>query len=151
MSSGNINNNNNNEIGATKRITIETDPRKKSIYENQNIVKMFRILLTLFYGQLFANAIYDNLIRGIPYVAGTASSYGIARVTFGFIIIGLVIFSMFAIWKKVNRNEYKMSFIWVGVNFNNLFLLINFLLVDMAACVGQRCVAHRGYDHIARH
>lgn len=96
-------NDNNATTQATKRITIETDPRKKSIYENQNVVKMFRILLTLFYGQFFANAIYDNLIRGIPYVVGTASTFGIIRVTLGFVIIGLVVFSMFAIWKKVNN------------------------------------------------
>lgn len=86
---------------ATKRITIEADPRQKTIYENPNIVKLFRILLTLFYGQFFANAIYDNLIRGIPYVVGTASAFGIVRVTLGIVIIALVVFSMFAIWKKV--------------------------------------------------
>ena len=108
-------NDNNANTQATKRITIETDPRKKSIYENQNVVKMFRILLTLFYGQFFANAIYDNLIRGIPYVVGTASTFGIIRVTLGFVIIGLVVFSMFAIWKKVNSN---LSFNYI---YNNYF------------------------------
>lgn len=86
---------------ATKKITIESNPRKKTIFENPNAIKMFRILLTLFYGQFFANAIYDNLIRGIPYVMGTASAFGIIRVTLGVVIILLVIFAMFAIWKKV--------------------------------------------------
>lgn len=86
---------------ATKRITIETDPRQKTIFENPKVVKALRILLTLFYGQFFANAIYDNLIRGIPYVVGNASAFGILRVTLGIVIIIHVIFSMFGIWKKV--------------------------------------------------
>ena len=100
MSTGGVNMAN-QPTSATKRLTIEDNPRKKTIYENPNFVKMFRILLTLFYGQFFANAIYDNFIRGIPYVVGTASAFGIIRVTLGIVIIALVIFAMFAIWKKV--------------------------------------------------
>jgi hypothetical protein len=40
-------------------IKIAPEPRIR-------LIKMFRLLLTLFYGQFIANAIYSNIIHGLP-------------------------------------------------------------------------------------
>jgi hypothetical protein len=64
-------------------------------------VKFIEILLTLFYGQFIANAIYDNLIRGIPdLVREPTGYYNIIKVVLGCVIIAVTIYSMIVIWLK---------------------------------------------------
>ncbi|CAF0823517.1 unnamed protein product [Brachionus calyciflorus] len=86
----------------TKKITIDTNDNKKGFNKDpQVIVKAFRIALTFFYGIFFANAIFDNLIGGIPYVIEDATAFPIIKITIGALIIILTIVAMIGIWRKI--------------------------------------------------
>lgn len=85
----------------TKKTTIMTDSPKSKGPDKNTIIKGMRIALTLFYGQMIANAIYDNLIRGIPYLIDNVNAFPIIKVTLGVVIIALTIFAMIAIWMKL--------------------------------------------------
>lgn len=65
----------------------------------ENRIKLLQVLLTLFYGQLIANAIYDNFIRGIPGIAQDPTSvYNIIRVCLGAFMIAVTIYSVLFLW-----------------------------------------------------
>lgn len=68
--------------------------------KNKKPLKAIEIVLTLFYGQFVANAIYDNFIRGIPDLVREQTYYNIIKVTLGLIMIALAIYSMIVIWLK---------------------------------------------------
>lgn len=86
----------------TKTVTIDADEPKASIFKDTNLlVKFLRFVLTFFYGQLFANAIYDNLIRGISYVIEDPTTFPIIKITIGGIFFVITIIAMVAIWKKI--------------------------------------------------
>ena len=65
----------------------------------RRVVKTIEIILTLFYGQFIANALYDNFIRGIPeLVREPTAYYNIIKVTLGGIISAATAFSITVIW-----------------------------------------------------
>ena len=69
--------------------------------QHKKQVKFLEILLTLFYGQFISNAIYENLIRGVPdLVREPTNYYNIFRVVLGVVIILITIYSLLAIWLK---------------------------------------------------
>ncbi|RNA17291.1 hypothetical protein BpHYR1_044547 [Brachionus plicatilis] len=87
---------------ATKTITIDTDKPKTSIFKDKLfLIKGLRFALTFFYGQLFANAIYENLIRGISYAIEDPTTFPIIKITIGGLFFFITIFSMVAIWRKI--------------------------------------------------
>ena len=70
------------------------------------VIRSFKLFLTLFYGQFAANAIYTNLIRGIPQlIENTSHVYPIIRVTLGVIMLLLTAFAIVSISlrKKFSR------------------------------------------------
>lgn len=75
------------------------------------MMKLQRVLqvgLTIFYGQLLAIGIYDNLLAGIPALIKNSSYYfNIARVALGLLIIITSIASLIVIWNKA----FKFIFI----------------------------------------
>lgn len=67
-------------------------------------IRLLQICLTLFYGQLFSNAIYDNFIRGIPDLVRVPTAYyNIFRVSLGAVIFVVAAFSVAAIWIKKHK------------------------------------------------
>jgi hypothetical protein len=107
-----------------KDIVINSNAPKTTIWQNENVKKLFRILLTLFYGQFFANALYDNLIRGIPYIVENGSAFGIVRVSIGVIIIALVVVGMIAIWKKIWPLVFGSAIVLIVVSIASLVINI---------------------------
>ena len=71
---------------------------------NEKLIKISRILLTLFYGQFLANAIYSNLMRGIPQLINKPIEfYPVFKVTLGSLMFILTVYSMIVIWMKLWR------------------------------------------------
>ena len=83
-------------------------------------VKLIEIVLTLFYGQFIANAIYENLIRGVPELVRESTSYfNIFRVVFGVVIIIVAIYSVFVIWLK----KYQLMIFISAILLTIVFLI----------------------------
>lgn len=71
------------------------------------VIRSFKLFLTLFYGQFAANAIYTNLIRGIPQlIENTSHVYPIIRVTLGVIMLLLTAFAIVSI-------SLRKKFSWI--------------------------------------
>ena len=63
---------------------------------------MFRLLLTLFYGQFIANAIYSNIIHGLPQLIEKPDQYyPILRVTLGVCMLALAVLAVVAVTLKL--------------------------------------------------
>jgi hypothetical protein len=76
------------------------------------LLRSFKLFLTLFYGQFAANAIYSNLIRGIPQLIENPSyTYPIARVTLGILMLLLTGFAVVSISLKIKPS---WILIWSG-------------------------------------
>ena len=83
-------------------------------------VKIIEIILTLFYGQFIANAIYEHLIRGIPELIRESTSYfNIFRVVLGAVIIFVSIYSVLVIWYK----KYNVMIFISAVMLTIVFLI----------------------------
>jgi hypothetical protein len=97
--------------GSSKR------PNKTEKKPTPKIIKILQVILTLFYGQFFANAIFDNFIRGIPYLVEEATPYSVIRVIVGVFIIALTILGMISIWFKVRillfLNAFLLSIVFI--------------------------------------
>jgi hypothetical protein len=94
--------------------SVEIHPKHKKP------VKLIEIVLTLFYGQFIANAIYENLIRGIPELISESTSYfNIFRVVFGVVIIIVAIYSIFVIWLK----KYQLMIFISAILLTIVFLI----------------------------
>jgi hypothetical protein len=91
-------------------------------------VKAIEIILTLFYGQFIANALYDNFIRGIPeLVREPTAYYNIIKVVLGAVIIAATGFSITAIWwRKKHINLIFASAVTLIVIFL-IALIINII------------------------
>jgi hypothetical protein len=94
--------------------SVEIHPKHKKP------VKLIEIVLTLFYGQFIANAIYENLIRGVPELIRESTSYfNIFRVVFGVVIIIVAIYSIFVIWLK----KYQLMIFISAILLTIVFLI----------------------------
>jgi hypothetical protein len=93
--------------GSTKRTRIATRESTKRKHKNKpsgkvpKSIKILQVILTLFYGQFFANAIYDNFIRGIPDVATEATPFSTIKVIIGVLIAALTVFGMISVWFRI--------------------------------------------------
>lgn len=78
----------------------------------QKVIKVFKLLLTLFYGQLIANAIYDNFIRGIPHLVDDPKAfYPIVKVVLGVVILATCIFNLISLKLKNCKIQWQLIFV----------------------------------------
>ena len=99
------------------------------------LIKMFRLLLTLFYGQFIANAIYSNVIHGVPQLIEKPSEYyPIIRVTLGVCMLALAVLAVVAVTLK-----FKFSWLLIFISGGILILLsIAALVIDIIEIVQKR-------------
>ena len=88
----------------SRNSTIEIEEEEEEVKPNKlsiRLVKMFRIMLIFFYGQFFGNAVYTNVIHGVPIViAHPDQVYPDIKVALGVIMIIHTLFSVCVIWLK---------------------------------------------------
>ena len=71
---------------------------------NEKLFKISRILLTFFYGQFSASAIYNNLLRRIPLLINKPIElYPVFKVILGLLMFIFTVYSMIVIWMKLWR------------------------------------------------
>ena len=81
------------------------------------LIKMFRLLLTLFYGQFIANAIYSNIIHGVPQLIEKPDQYyPILRVTLGVCMLALAVLAVVAV-------TLKFKFSWLLIFISGIILV----------------------------
>jgi hypothetical protein len=99
------------------------------------LIKMFRLLLTLFYGQFIANAIYSNIIHGVPQLIEKPDQYyPILRVTLGVCMLALAVLAVVAVTLK-----FKFSWLLIFISGIILVLLsIAALIIDIIDIVQRR-------------
>jgi hypothetical protein len=99
------------------------------------LIKMFRLLLTLFYGQFIANAIYSNIIHGLPQLIEKPDQYyPILRVTLGVCMLALAVLAVVAVTLK-----FKFSWLLIFISGIILVLLsIAALIIDIIDIVQRR-------------
>lgn len=114
------------QSAATKKTTISTEEGRpsKTFFDAEKFIKAFRIMLTLFYGQFFANGLYDNLIRGIPVLNDKPSAFPIIKVVLGLTIIGLSVFAMVGIWLKNWRFIFASAIALIVVSLVALIITV---------------------------
>ena len=99
------------------------------------LIKIFRLVLTLFYGQFAANAIYSNLIRGLPHlIENSPGSYPIARVTLGLLMLALTVYAVVII-------TIKLKFQWLLISVSGFVLIclsISALVVEIIDIVQRK-------------
>ena len=78
----------------------------------KRFIRMFNIFLTLFYGQLIANAIYDNFIRGIPDLIEAPGAFTVIRVALGIVIFATSVMALVAIWLKLVCEQLLVLFLF---------------------------------------
>lgn len=109
----------------TKTVTIDTDEPKTSIFKDPIfLIKGLRLALTFFYGQLFANAIYDNLIRGISYAIEEPTTFPIIKIVIGVLFLFITIFAMVSIWKKIRILIFVSAIILIVFSLFSLIVSI---------------------------
>lgn len=78
----------------------------------QKVIKVFKLILTLFYGQLIANAVYDNFIRGIPHLVDDPKAfYPIVKVVLGVIILATCVFNLISLKLKNCKVQWQLIFV----------------------------------------
>ena len=99
------------------------------------VIRSIKLALTLFYGQFAANAIYSNLIRGIPQLIENPSlAYPIIRVTLGVLMLLLTAFAVVSISLKIKPS---WILIWSG-GIALIILTIAALIVDIIDIVQRK-------------
>ena len=89
-----------------KKTTIEVSENEEDFSPKlaKKFIKILRISLIFFYGQFFANALYTNLIHGIPLVvANPTEVYPKVKVILGSLMFIHTIFAVVVIWFKLWR------------------------------------------------
>ena len=89
-----------------KKTTIEVSENEEDFSPKlaKKFIKILRISLIFFYGQFFANALYTNLIHGIPMVAANPTEvYPKIKVILGSLMLIHTIFAVVVIWFKLWR------------------------------------------------
>lgn len=109
----------------TKTTTIDSNEPKTSIFKDSIfLIKGLRLALTFFYGQLFANAIYDNLIRGVSYVIEEPTTFPIIKIIIGVLFFVLIILAMVSIWKKIRILIFVSAIILIVFSLFSLIVSI---------------------------
>jgi hypothetical protein len=107
-----------NDSNKPEKIKIDTKEDNKPKRKNKKLIKALEIVLTLFYGQFIANAIYDNFLRGIPEIIQDSTAYfSIVKVTIGILICAITMFSLVVIWLKI----------WKLIFFSGCLLILIFI------------------------
>jgi len=111
-------------------IPIEIKPELKI-----KLIKIFKLALTLFYGQFAANAIYSNLIRGLPHlIENSSGSYPAARVTLGLLMLALTVYAIVII-------SLRLKFTWLFISISGIVLIclsIAALVIDIIDIVQRK-------------
>lgn len=93
-------------------------------------IKVFQVVLTLFYGQYISNSIFDNFIITIPELINDPTWYYIIKVMMGVIIFITSIFSLFVVWLKHFRLIFLSGIVLLFVFVTTIVLTTVLLTLD---------------------